>query len=38
MSGNGFLKRHARELPPATALLIVLLAVLVVASFPSRSE
>ena len=28
---NGFLRRHARELPPATALLVVLLGVLVVA-------
>ena len=31
MTANTFLRRHARELPPATALLAVLLAVLVVA-------
>ena len=31
MSGSSVLRRHARELPPATALLIVLLAVIVVA-------
>jgi rhamnose transport system permease protein len=31
VSGNSFLRRHARELPPATALLVVLLGVLVVA-------
>ncbi|CAN5205241.1 ABC transporter permease [soil metagenome] len=31
MTTNSFLRRHARELPPATALLAVLLAVLVVA-------
>ena len=31
MTGNSFLRRHARELPPATALLIVLLGVLLVA-------
>ncbi|MDQ2667539.1 MAG: ABC transporter permease [Gemmatimonadota bacterium] len=31
MSGNSFLRRHARELPPATALIVVLLAVLAIA-------